>query len=178
MHQKAEWLPAAMMDAAPDVDREFEARLADSSAMAIRVAFSVLRNQADAEDVAQEAFTKAHHAFHQLRDRDRFRAWLVRMTWRMALDHLRSAKRRMVRDMAAVPQAFGPTVEDAAIDDERRAQVWRAVDALPQRFRLVIVLSAMEGHSVKDVATLLGVAEGTVKSRLFKARKLLEEKLR
>ena len=188
MHEKAEWFPAiarrslgeggTMAEAASDIDREFEARLADSSSMAIRVAFSVLRNQADAEDVAQEAFAKAHHAFHQLRDRDRFRAWLVRMTWRMALDHLRSGRRRMVRDMAAVPQAFGPTVEEAAIDHERRAQVWRAVDALPQRYRLVIVLSAMEGHSVRDVAALVGVAEGTVKSRLFKARKLLQEMLR
>ena len=189
MHEKAEWLPAiarhslgdggTMAAISSEVDREFEARLSDSSAMAIRVAFSVLRNQADAEDVAQEAFTKAHHAFHQLRDRDRFRAWLVRMTWRMALDHLRSKRRRMIRDMAAVPPlVFGPTVEEAAIEDERKSQVWRAVDALPQRFRLVIVLSAMEGHSVKDVSALLGVAEGTVKSRLFKARRLLQEKLR
>lgn len=188
MHEKADWLPAlagrrlgegaAMAETTSDVDREFEARLADSSSLAVRVAFSVLRNQADAEDVAQEAFTKAHHAFHQLRDRDRFRAWLVRMTWRMALDHVRSARRRMVREMTAVPQTFGPTVEEAAIEDERKAQIWRAVDALPQRFRMVIVLSAMEGHSVKDVAALIGVAEGTVKSRLFKARKLLQEKLR
>src|SRR5687767_3025960 len=126
MHEKADWLPVlarhrsgdsgAMAETVSDVDREFEARLADSSSLAIRVAFSVLRNQADAEDVAQEAFAKAHHAFSQLRDRDRFRAWLVRMTWRMALDHLRSARRRMVRDMSAVPQMFGPTVEDEAID--------------------------------------------------------------
>lgn len=178
MQEKVDWLPASLADNVSDLDREFEARLGDSSAVAIRVAFSVLRNQADAEDVAQEAFTKAHRVFRELRDRDRFRAWLVRMTWRMALDHLRSGRRRMVRDMAAVPQAFGQTVEDAAIDDERRATVWRAVDGLPERFRLVIVLSAMEGHSVKDVAALLGVAEGTVKSRLFKARKLLQEKLR
>ena len=77
-----------------------------------------------------------------------------------------------------MPRSFGPTVEDAAIDDERRVQVWRAVDALPHRLRLVIVLSAMEGHSVKDVAALLGVAEGTVKSRLFKARKVLQETLK
>src|SRR5690348_15160807 len=131
VHEKAEWLPANVAAATSEVDREFEARLSDSSAMAIRVAFSVLRNQADAEDVAQEAFTKAHHAFHQLRDRDRFRAWLVRMTWRMALDHLRSKRRRMIRDMAAVPPAFGPTVEEEAIDDERKTQVWRAVDELP-----------------------------------------------
>jgi RNA polymerase sigma-70 factor (ECF subfamily) len=177
MHEKAEWLPA-LADTASDIDRDFEARLADSSSMAIRVAFSVLRNQADSEDVAQEVFTKAYRTFHQLRDRDRFRSWLVRMTWRTALDHLRGSRRRMIRDMAAVPQSLGPTVEDAAIDDERRQQVWRAVDALPQRLRLVIVLSAMEGHSVKDVAALLGVAEGTVKSRLFKARKVLQETLK
>ena len=178
MQEKADWLPASLADTASDLDREFEARLADSSAMAIRVAFSVLRNQADAEDAAQEAFAKAHRSIHQLRDRDRFRAWLVRMTWRMALDHVRSGRRRMIRDLAAVPRELAPTVEDAAIEDEQRARVWRAVDALPQRFRLVIVLSAMEGHSVKDVAALTGVAEGTVKSRLFKARKLLQEKLR
>jgi RNA polymerase sigma-70 factor, ECF subfamily len=178
MHEKAEWLPAAMAETATDIDREFEARLADSSSMAIRVAFSVLRNQADAEDVAQEVFAKAHRAFHQLRDRDRFRSWLVRTTWRTALDHLRSTRRRMIRDLTAVPQTSGPTVEDAAIDDERRGQVWRAVDRLPRRLRLVIVLSAIEGHSVKDVAALLGVAEGTVKSRLFNARKKLQEMLR
>ena len=178
MHEEAEWLPSAVAETASDINREFEARLMDSSSMAIRVAFSVLRNQADAEDVAQEVFTKAHRAFHQLRDRDRFRAWLVRMAWRTALDHLRSSRRRMIRDMTAVPQAFGPTVEDAAIEDEQKLRVWRAVDALPQRLRLVVVLSAMEGHSVKDVAALLGVAEGTVKSRLFNARKALQEMLR
>jgi RNA polymerase sigma-70 factor (ECF subfamily) len=178
MQEKVDWLPAAMADTTAELEREFEARLADSSAMAIRVAFSVLRNQADAEDVAQVAFAKAYRMFHQLRDRERFRAWLVRMTWRMALDHLRSGRRRMVRDMAAVSFALTPTVEDDAIHDERRAQLWRAVDALPQGLRLVIVLSAMEGHSVKDVAALMGLPEGTVKSRLFKARRLLQEKLR
>ena len=178
MQGKADWLPATMTETAADVEREFEARLADSSAMAIRVAFSVLRNQADAEDVAQVAFAKAHRVFHQLRDRDRFRAWLVRMTWRMALDHLRNGKRRMIRDMSAVSYALTPTVEEDAIVDEQRTQLWRAVDALPEKLRLVIVLSAMEGHSVKDVAALTGVAEGTVKSRLFKARKRLQETLR
>jgi RNA polymerase sigma-70 factor (ECF subfamily) len=178
MQEKVDWLPAAMADTTAELEREFEARLADSSAMAIRVAFSVLRNQADAEDVAQVAFAKAYRMFHQLRDRERFRAWLVRMTWRMALDHLRSGRRRMVRDMAAVSFALTPTVEEDAIHDERRAQLWRAVDGLPQGLRLVIVLSAMEGHSVKDVAALTGLPEGTVKSRLFKARRLLQEKLR
>lgn len=178
MQGNVDWMPASLTVVEADIDTEFEARLNDSSAMAIRVAYSVLRDQADAEDVAQEAFAKAHRVFHQLRDRDRFRAWLVRMTWRMALDHLRSRRRRMVRDMAAVPATLTPTVEDAAIDDERRRRLWQAIDALPQRFRLVIVLSAMEGHSVRDVAALTGIPEGTVKSRLFKARQMLQEALR
>jgi RNA polymerase sigma-70 factor (ECF subfamily) len=180
MRDKVAWLPATLVEMTRDLelDREFEARLTDSSALAIRVAFSVLRNQADAEDVAQEAFAKAHRAFAQLRDRDSFRAWLVRMTWRMALDHVRSGRRRMTRDRVAVPAEYGPTVEETAIDEQQRERLWRAVDQLPERLRLVIVLSVMEGHSIKDVATLVGVAEGTVKSRLFDARAQLKEALR
>lgn len=180
MRDKVAWLPATLVETTPDfeLNREFEARLTDSSALAIRVAFSVLRNQADAEDVAQEAFAKAHRVFTQLRDRDSFRAWLVRMTWRMALDHVRSGRRRMIRDRAAVPAECGATVEDTAIDEQQRAHLWRAVDQLPERLRLVIVLSVIEGHSVKDVAALTGIAEGTVKSRLFDARARLKEALR
>lgn len=180
MRDKVAWLPATLVETTPDLElnREFEARLTDSSALAVRVAFSVLRNQADAEDVAQEAFAKAHRAFAQLRDRDKFRAWIVRMTWRMALDHMRSGQRRMTRDRAAVLAECGPTVEDTAIHDQQRERLWRAVDQLPERLRLVIVLSVMDGYSVKDVADLTGVAEGTVKSRLFDARALLKEALR
>src|SRR5436189_2270219 len=86
------------------LDREFEARLAESSTLAFRVAYSVLRHRQDAEDVAQEAFVRAHREFHRLRDRERFRGWLARMTWRMALDHRRGQERRESReDRAAVP---------------------------------------------------------------------------
>src|SRR5688572_20403509 len=74
--------------------REFEERLLESSTLAVCVAYSVLRNREDAEDVAQDAFAKAYRSFNQLRERDRFRAWLVRMTWRMALDRQRSNRRR------------------------------------------------------------------------------------
>src|SRR6266704_2439234 len=65
-----------------ELEQEFETRLRESSTLAFRVAYGVVRNREDAEDVAQEAFAKAYRSFHQLRDRERFRAWLVRMTWR------------------------------------------------------------------------------------------------
>jgi len=68
------------------LEREFETRLADSSGLAFRVARGVLRNSADAEEVAQEAFLKAYRSFRELRDREKFRGWLVRITFRLALD--------------------------------------------------------------------------------------------
>ena len=102
MHDRAEVAALHPWDSALTVNqelaREFEVRLVESSTLAVRVAYSVLRNREDAEDVAQEAFAKAYRSFSQLRDRERFRAWLVRMTWRMALDRQRSNRRRVARE--------------------------------------------------------------------------------
>lgn len=158
---------------------EFEARLAESSALAVRVAYGVVRSRADAEDVAQEAFVRAYRRFASLRDRDRFRAWLVRMTWRLALDWKRGQRRRSNREtaVARLSPLWGDAERDAAAR-ERSARLWAAIDALPDRFRLAIILSAIEGHGVSDVARLLRIPEGTVKSRLFEARRRLEERLR
>jgi RNA polymerase sigma-70 factor (ECF subfamily) len=161
----------------PDLAREFEVRLVESSALAVRVAYGVLRNREDAEDVAQEAFTKAYRRFHQLRDRDRFRAWLVRMTWRMALDRQRSNRRRLARDMRAVePDHVGdhqPSLEAR----EQAEHLWRAIDGLSEKLRIVIVLAGIEGHDVRKVAALLELPEGTIKSRLFAARQQLKDAL-
>jgi RNA polymerase sigma-70 factor (ECF subfamily) len=178
MNEYADWLPGRLVSADCALDREFEARLADSSALAFRVAYSVLRHRQDAEDVAQEALARAHRRFRQLRDRDRFRAWLVRMTWRAAIDRQRSEMRRVAREQMAVDEGQPPGPDDLAIARERAAQVWRAIDALPEKLRLVVVLASMEGHSTRAVADLVGVPEGTVKSRLFEARRQLQERLR
>ena len=145
--------------------------------MNLYFAYSVLRHRQDAEDVAQEAFVRAHREFHRLRDRDRFRGWLARMTWRLALDHRRGQKRRVAReDRTAVPDVT-PSHEHEACASERSARLWAAIDRLPEHLRVVIVLASIEEHGLKDVALMLGIAEGTVKSRLFDARKKLQELL-
>jgi RNA polymerase sigma-70 factor (ECF subfamily) len=163
----------------PAHEREFEERLADSSTLAFRVALGVLRRREDAEDVAQEAFLRAHRAFPSLRDRERFRAWLVRVAFRLALDRQRGDRRRLRReDLVAMDAGGSESVEDAAARAEVRERVGKAVDALPEKLRIVTVLAAIEGHDVRDVARLLGVPEGTVKSRLHLARKALAERLR
>jgi len=162
------------------LEREFESRLADSSRLAFRVAYSVLRRREDAEDVAQEAFARAYTRFHDLRDRERFRAWLVRISWRLALDRQRADRRRQRRELAAAEPcpAPSPNAEDMAVAGDARARLWRAVDALPHKLRVVVTLAAIEGHGLGEVACLLGLPEGTVKSRLFLARKRLSESLR
>jgi RNA polymerase sigma-70 factor (ECF subfamily) len=164
----------AVNDAA--LEREFEARLVESSTLAFRVAYGVLRHRQDAEDVAQEAFVKAYRSFSRLRDRGRFRAWLVRMTWRLAIDRRRGDRRRLARETATGEAASADTTGEL-IARERAANLWAAIDSLPEKLRLVIVLSGIEGHDTSEVARLLGVPQGTVKSRLFLARQRLKEQL-
>jgi len=176
MHERADRLAGNFVTVDENLAREFEARLVESSTLAFRVAFSVLRQREDAEDIAQEAFAKAYRSFRQLRDRDRFRAWLVRMTWRMALDRQRSNRRRLIREQT-LELDRAQTTNDAVVAQERAEQLWRAIDALPEKLRLVIVLAGIQEHDIREVAVLLDVPDGTVKSRLFLARKQLKERL-
>jgi RNA polymerase sigma-70 factor (ECF subfamily) len=188
MHDRAEVAPHPhAWDHGLTVDQtlaqEFETRLVESSTLAVRVAYSVLRNREDAEEVAQEAFAKAYRNFNQLRDRERFRAWLVRMTWRMALDRQRSNRRRAARESHAhswSPASAGlpaPAQADVLEEGRRAQHLWRAIDALSEKLRIVIVLAGIREHDVKEVAALLELPEGTVKSRLFAARQQLREAL-
>jgi RNA polymerase sigma-70 factor (ECF subfamily) len=164
----------------PALEREFEARLHDSSRLAFRVALSVLRQREDAEDVAQEAFLRAHRSFNAIRDRDRFRAWLVRTTFRLALDWRRGEQRRTRReDAVAMDAPSGTTsLEQDAMHGELRTQVADAVAGLPEKLRLVMVLVAIEEQDLAAVARLLELPEGTVKSRLHRARRELAERLK
>jgi RNA polymerase sigma-70 factor, ECF subfamily len=176
MHERADRLAGSFVTVDDTLAREFETRLVESSTLAFRVAYSVLRQREDAEDVAQEAFAKAYRCFQQLRDRDRFRAWLVRMTWRLALDKQRANRRRSARE-TLVEADRPPTATESLVSRERAEQLWQAIDALPEKLRLVIVLAGIEGHDIREVAALLAVPDGTVKSRLFLARKQLKERL-
>jgi RNA polymerase sigma-70 factor (ECF subfamily) len=161
---------------AEDLEREFEAAIADTLPLVFRVAYGVLRSRPEAEDVSQEAFAKAHRSFRQLRDRGALRAWLVRITWRLAINRQRSNRRRVARELTAQRQADTVTTTDP-IESERAAQLWAAIDALPRKLRIVTVLAAIEGHDLREVAALLGLPVGTVKSRLFLARQRLKELL-
>lgn len=181
MHEHTERLPGPLVTADAELAHEFELRLAEAATLAFRVAFSVLRHQQDAEDVAQEAFLRAYRSFTRLRDRDRFRAWLVRTTWRAALDRQRANRRRGTRELDA--DGTGRTRAESRLgqaraeEDVRRHALWQAIDQLPAKLRITLILASIEGHELRAVATLLGIPEGTVKSRLSLARQQLREML-
>src|SRR2546428_14177413 len=150
MHEYTDRLAGRLVAVTAELEQEFEARLVESSTLAFRIAFSVLRHRQDAEEVAQEAFVKAYRRFSQLRDRDRFRAWLVRMTWRLAIDRQRSDRRRVAREQADVQKP--PTTAGTIETRERSTQPWSATAALPQNRRVVRVLSAIERPRVRGRA--------------------------
>ena len=100
------------------------------------------------------------------------------MTWRLALDRRRADQRRSKWETEHSLQPAPSAILDSAIASERTAHVWAAIDTLPERLRFAVVLVNIEGHNMKEVGALLGVAEGTIKARLFDARQRLKETLK
>ena len=124
---------------------------------------------------------RAYRNFHRLRDRERFRGWLVRMSFRLALDRIRAKTRRERHEHDATRAALNAqreaSIEKVVASREFERQVAQALDALPEKLRIVMVLAAIEGYNTREVAKLASLPEGTVKSRLFLARKQLAESL-
>jgi RNA polymerase sigma-70 factor (ECF subfamily) len=177
MDELAQGLTSPFVAMTDDLEREFEARIAESSTLAFRVAYSVLRNREDAEETAQEAYAKAYRNFTKLRDHARFRSWLVRITWRLALDKQRSHKRRSLREQIHVEASERETSAESTISREVVKQVWQAIDTLPEKLRSVTILAGIEEYNTREVAELLGLPEGTVKSRLHEARQRMRKHL-
>lgn len=167
--------------AAASRQADFEDRLKECGPLAFRVARAVLRNDADAEEIVQEALFRAYRKFGDLREPARFRSWVARISFRLALDRWRSVKRRERRETDwAAPEVrpSPPSAEQVLASNEFQARLEQALDELPDKSRLVVILSAIQGYTLEEVAATLGIPVGTVKSKLFHARKQLAEKLR
>lgn len=142
-----------------------------------RVAFSVMRNASDAEDAVQEAFLRVLRHRETLGDIRDHRVWLIRIVWNIVLDRKRRAKTRPetddVSELARILPTNEMSAEEVASAAQHHAHVLSCVDRLPAREREVMMLSAFEELSSVEIASVLGVTESSVRSRLFRARNLM-----
>ncbi len=146
-----------------------------------RVAYSVLRNSADAEDAVQEAFMRVLRHRDTLDDVRDHRVWLIRIVWNIVLDRKRRAKTRPetddVAELARVLPCGGLSAEEIASAAQHHAKVLGCVEKLPAKERQVLMLSAFEELSSVEIAEVLSITESSVRSRLFRARNLMAELL-
>ena len=157
----------------------FEALVQRQTRFVFRVAHALLRNTADAEDVVQETFLKVHRngAWKEMQNE---RAFLARTAWRLALDRKRSQSAQWIRvetEQLDALRGNSPSPEKAALDGDSVGLVHRLMDALPEELRQPLALSAVEELNSREIAELLGVKEGTVRTRLMRARTMLKEQL-
>jgi RNA polymerase sigma-70 factor (ECF subfamily) len=151
-----------------------------------RVAAAALATPADADDVVQEACLTAWQKLSELSDANAFRGWLLRIAWRKAIDRRRSTSswlRRFTSNEHADPQMglvrdLGPDPEVQAIGTELDAAIAVAIRSLPTRLRDPFLLATAQRQRYGDIADVLGLPVGTVKWRVFEARRILRAKLK
>ena len=146
------------------------------SRFVFQVAWAVLRNAHDAEDVAQETFLKLYRTGSWERIEDE-RAFLAKTAWRLAVDKTRSRRLQEVEQVAEVPCNGAGCPERMAIAADMKATVARLIDGLPEDLRLPLALSAIEEMTSGAIAVAMGISEGTVRTRIMRARELLRKKL-
>jgi RNA polymerase sigma-70 factor, ECF subfamily len=163
------------------IEHALAALVSEYASTLYRVAFSVLRNAADAEDAVQEAFLRVLRHRDTLGDVRDHRVWLIRIVWNVVLDRKRRAKTRPetddIAELARVLPADGLSAEQRAAAVQHHAHVLACVEKLPAKEREVLMLSAFDELSSVEIAQVLGITESSVRSRLFRARNLMADML-
>ena len=142
-----------------------------------RFARHMLRDGDAADDVAQDVFLRVHAAAHKYQSRGRFNSWFYRIATNLCLDHLRRAKRRPARLTVAVADPSAPEASDTLARSETIQRVRKAVDELPERQRVVVILHRYQGLSHEDISATTGWSRSAVESLLVRAYAHLRETL-
>ncbi len=142
-----------------------------------------MRDPEEARDVAQEIFIRVYERLGTFQGDDRFLPWMLSLARNCCIDRLRRNKVRTpdhavpVEDNPPIP-AGGPTVEEQAAGGERAAMLYKAIDQLSETNREIVLLKEIQGLKIEEIATMLSVPVGTVKSRSNRARTELARHIR
>jgi RNA polymerase sigma-70 factor (ECF subfamily) len=141
-----------------------------------RVAFSVVRNHADAEDVVQETFLRATR-FSTLDSVENHRAWLVKIAWGLSLDRTKRLPEESLDDVISTLHSSDRSLDEALSQEQRLRLMRQLIATLPSDLRDVIVLSTVDEMGSAEIAQVLGIPEGSVRTRAMRARQMLKQKL-
>ena len=168
-------------------DIDFEAAAQEHRSFLLQIAVASTRNPTDAEDIVQEALMRGYRGIKRFRGDCPIRIWMSRIVVRVAINHHRSLARRLKRwvffgDLQSVHhdgsvQEFEPIDPLGLFDREAILDMRKHVNRLPDEFRMPLVMLAVDGMTIPEIANILEIPEGTVKSRIFYARKRLKESL-
>ena len=164
-------------------DQMLEALVREHSRLVYRIAYAVLRRHHDAEDATQETFMRVLRYSSKLAAVEDAKQWLARIAWRVAVD--RSKQRGRTREIALedpgkhiMEVASSETPADETLHGaEMSAVLEKIIAALPAKLREPVILSSIEEMSPREIAATLGTNEAAVRSRIFRARQILREKL-
>jgi len=152
-------------------------------------ALRMTRNPADAEDVVQETFLKAYRAYNTFQEGTNLKAWLYRILTNTYINRYRKQQRRPsevelgeLQDLylfrrLGEPSGAEQSTEDSVLESMVDTDIKAALESLPERFRMPVLLADVEGFSYKEIAEIVDVPIGTVMSRLHRGRKALQKKL-
>jgi len=171
-------MASEVLPLAQEEEDRLEAAVRRHSRLVYRIAYSVLRDHREAEEATQDTFLRVLRYGKTLARIDDPKAWLARIAWRVAVER-RGKVARMGVGLQQVDELPSRTVgaDRVLLDQERSALLDRLIAALPEQLREPLVLSALQEISPREVAAILGISEAAVRSRAFRARQILKEKL-
>jgi RNA polymerase sigma-70 factor (ECF subfamily) len=164
-----------------DVSEIITALVAEYSTTLYRVAYSVTRNSAEAEDIVQETFLRVLKHQGKLDEIRDARVWLVRIAWNLSLDRKRRSKARPetedIADLVRTLASAERRADEEVISSQEHARVLALIDQLPEKERQALLLSALEELSTSEIASICSTTESSIRSRIFRARRELAELL-
>lgn len=141
-----------------------------------RYAYTITRDVQQSEDIAQEVFIRVYRHIGTFRGESAFRTWLFSITRNLAINELRSSYTKKILLFAKVrPKHIGESAEDRFLEGHDRRELRRIILDLPIKYREVLVLYLEHDMTMTEIASLLHISEGTIKSRLHRARKLVDK---
>jgi len=158
-----------------------DAAVREHARLVYRIAYSVSRNHHDAEDATQETFLRVLRYRRKLEGVDDSKTWIARIAWRVAVEQ---AKKRLAVSLTGTESAIaelragGKTAEELAANNQMSLILESLIAALPESLRDAMRLSTIEELLPKEIAEVLETNEASVRSRLFRAREILKQKLK